>query len=337
MKQYLLKVWMTAALSLLALGGVWGQAAPTVESLSPADDATEVSVGTTAFVLTFSEDVEFTDSGNARLFKDGNYLEGLELFSGNGNAVISGNTLTLTFVNSLAYSSDYYITIPNNSLRSVSGGVLFGGIAANEWSFTTEADASLPVTATLAPLDDTTDLPVTTTSFVLTFSEDVEFTDSGNARLFKDGNYLESLELFSGNGNAVISGNTLTLTFVNSLAYSSDYYITIPNNSLRSVSSGVLFGGIAVGDWSFTTEVEPEPLLMLYSSPEDGDVEVPRAPTLKVSFDQEITWGPSGVLTIHRSDNNDTVATISREQIGASISQYQLSIVFSSESLEYGK
>src|SRR5690554_2818040 len=88
----------------------------------------------------------------------------------------------------------------------------------------------------------------------------------------------------------------------------------------------------------FTTEVAPEPLLMDTSSlsPENSSDEVPRAPTLEVSFNQAITWGPTGVLTIHRSDNDAPAATISREQTGATISQNQLSIVFSSESLEYG-
>src|SRR5690554_4273643 len=47
MKQYLLKVWMTAALSLLVVGGVWGQTAPTVVSLSPANGEPGVPVGTT--------------------------------------------------------------------------------------------------------------------------------------------------------------------------------------------------------------------------------------------------------------------------------------------------
>ena len=63
MKQYLLKVWMTAALSLLVVGGVWGQTAPTVVSLSPVDNTTELPVGTSNFVMTFSVAIEFNPTG----------------------------------------------------------------------------------------------------------------------------------------------------------------------------------------------------------------------------------------------------------------------------------
>src|SRR5690554_5856971 len=88
----------------------------------------------------------------------------------------------------------------------------------------------------------------------------------------------------------------------------------------------------------FTTEVAPEPLLMDTSSlsPENSSDEVPRAPTLEVSFNQAITWGSSGVLTIRRYDNGATAATIYRGGTGATISQNKLSIIFSSDSLEYG-
>lgn len=42
------------------------------------------------------------------------------------------------------------------------------------------------------------------------------------------------------------------------------------------------------------------------------------------------------MLTIHRYDDDSTAATISRGETGATISQDKLSIIFSSDRLEYG-
>src|SRR5690554_6916923 len=64
MKQYLLKVWMTAALSLLALGGVWGQTV----TYSPSIGATDVSVSP---VLSIEFDGEVTiGSGNIYVYNE---------------------------------------------------------------------------------------------------------------------------------------------------------------------------------------------------------------------------------------------------------------------------
>src|SRR5690554_3120716 len=368
MKQYLLKVWMTAALSLLALGGVWGQESytpgyPNVSDITHESATLNVSAsvgGTVNTTVTIpgvgpisisyaTHEVRFivlSENDPAPLIEEVKAWSG----DGNGGAIEEGLYGTISLKESGAAFSFQFQNLPSSAnflvyLVTVEYGEDKSLVIEDEISSGSATSLPLntlppptPLTATLSPADDATNVHVSTSTFEITFSEDVEFTDSGSARLFKDGSYLEALELLSENGNTVISGNTLTLTFINSLAYSSDYYITIPNNSLQSVSSGVLFGGIAAGEWSFTTEAEPDPLLMNASSlsPENSSDEVPRAPTLEVSFNQAITWGSSGVLTIHRYDNGATAATISRGGTGATISQNKLSIIFSSDSLEYG-
>ena len=422
---------------------------PLTATLSPADDAPNVPVSTSTFVLTFSEDIEFTGAGNmyAGLYKNGSSVEGQLLATSNGNVVIDNlnNSLTISFSHSFDYDTGYYITIPSGAVQAVATAVEFPGLSAGEWSFTTEAapftidyqvpedgaidvalNASLVATfnqniqlGTSAAvhiydylseslvetittglsvsgsdliINPTTDLAEGTHYYVVIPSGAVETTSGApfagltnkdawdfttaylplenpilspahNAvGVLKDAvlslQFDKDIELGSGTiaiytssgqeklfdasspSVSIVNDNTLQIDLSNNALadYETVYDVRIAPTLIKRVGSDVYFAGFGAGEWSFTTEVQPDPVLMITSSlsPADGAVEVSRAPTLQVSFDQEITWGPSGVLTIHRSDNDATAATISREQTGASISQDQLSIVFSSESLEYG-
>src|SRR5690554_8164827 len=126
MKQYLLKVWMTAALSLLALGGVWGQAAPTVVSLSPADGETGVDPSSD-FTVTFSKDIRFNPSGRfyydiyvvgeERLFDYGTVEDGVVTKIG---SAMCRDDVSLSF-SGLDYYISYYIVVELNDIQSLSG------------------------------------------------------------------------------------------------------------------------------------------------------------------------------------------------------------------------
>lgn len=417
-------------------------AALTVSSLTPSDDAPNVPISTSTFVLTFSENVELAGGTVlVELLQSGSVVGSTGLYSSN----ISDNVISLTFNHALGYAEEYEIVFPANAIKSVATGALYPGLAPGEWSFTTEA---APFTLDILLPEDGASNVALDASLVATFNQNIQFGASAAVHIYdyatetlfetvdvglsvsgadliinptsdltegthyyvvipagavettsgapfaglsdKDAwdfttIYLplenplltpvhnavgvlknpvlslvfdKNIELGSGtigiyNGStqeklfdasssavSIVNNNTLQIDLSNnSLAeYGTVYDVRIASTLIKRVGAEVYFGGFGQDEWSFTTEVQPDPVLMITSSlsPADGAVEVSRAPTLQVSFDQEITWGPSGVLTIHRSDNDATAATISREQTGASISQDQLSIVFSSESLEYG-
>lgn len=417
---------------------------PLTATLSPADDATNVPVSTSNFVLTFSENVELADGTfYAELFEVGviEAVDAKRLYSTN----ISNNVVSLSFNHTLEHAKEYEIVFPVNAIKSVATGALFPGISAGEWSFTTEAapftldlqvpedgasnvalDASLvatfnqniqlgtgaevhiydylseslveiittglSVSGSELTIDPTTDLTEGTHYYVvipagavettsgapfaglsdkdawdfttvylplenpvlspahnadgvlkdavlsLQFDKDIEL-GSGTIGIY---NGFTQEKLFDASSTAVsiVNNNTLQIDLSSNPlpAYGTVYDVRIASTLIKRVGSDVYFAGFDAGEWSFTTEVEPDPLLMITSSlsPEDGDVEVPRAPILEVTFDQEITWGPSGVLTIHRYDDGAPAATISRGETGATISQDKLSIIFSSDRLDYG-
>src|SRR5690554_5634834 len=420
------------------------EAAPTPlnATLSPADDATNVPVSTSTFEIRFSEDVEL--AGGAvlvELYQSGTFVGSTGLYSLN----ISNNVVSLSFNHTLEYEKEYEIVFPANAIKSVATGVLFPGLSAGEWSFTTEAapftldlqepedgasnvalDASLvatfnqniklgtsaavhiydyqsellvetittglSVSGSELTIDPTTDLTegtyyyvvipngaVETTSgapfaglsdkdawdfttvylplenpvfspgystdgvlkdavFSLQFDKDIEL-GSGTIGIYT-GSTQEKLFDASSTAVSIVNNNTLQIDLSNNALaeYGAVYDVRIASTLIKRVGSEVYFAGFGADEWAFTTEVAPDPLLMNTSSlsPANGSFEVPRAPTLEVSFNQAITWGPSGVLTIHRYDNDATAATISREETGATISQDKLSIIFSSDRLEYG-
>ncbi|WP_088654676.1 Ig-like domain-containing protein [Geofilum rhodophaeum] len=434
---------------LLAIPGEWSfttTAAPTplTATLSPVDDTPNVPVSTATFEITFSEDVEMADGVFfVSLFEKGvtPSKRNVELYSG----LISGTIVSIDFDFQFLYGKEYEIVFPANAIKSVATGALFPGLSAGEWSFTTEA---APFTIDLqVPEDGAIDVALNA-SLVATFNQNIQLGTSAAVHIY---DYLSESLVETITTGLSVSGSDLIINPTTDLAEGTHYYVVIPNGAvettsgapfaglsdkdawdfttvylplenpvlspthnavgvlkdavlslqfdkeielgsgtigiyngstqeklfdassaavsivnnntlqidlsnnplpeyetvydvriastlIKRVGSDVYFVGFDAGEWSFTTEVQPDPVLMTTSSlsPADGAVEVSRAPTLQVGFDQEITWGPSGVLTIHRSDNDATAATISREQTGASISQDQLSIVFSSESLEYG-
>src|SRR5690554_4056461 len=452
--------WVFISESALEVDGIaWNQlsdtqggwsftttAAPTplTATLSPADDATNVPVSTSTFEITFSENVKMADGEFfVRLFEKGvtPSKRGVELYSG----LISGTIVSIDFDFQFLYGKEYEIVFPANAIKSDATGVLFPGLSAGEWSFTTEA---APFTLDVLLPEDGASNVALDASLVATFNQDIQLGTSDEVHIYA---YQSESGVETITTELSVSGSDLIINPTSDLAEGTHYYVVIPAGAVETTSgepfaglsdkdawdfttvylplenpvlspahkadgvlkeavlslqfdkdielgsgtiaiytssgqeklfdasspsvsivnnnklqidlssnplpeyetvydvriastlikrdgSEVYFAGFGAGEWSFTTEAEPDPLLMDTSSlsPADGADEVPRAPTLEVSFNQAITWGLSGVLTIHRYDNDATVATISPGETGATISQDKLSIIFSSDRLEYG-
>ena len=119
------------------------ETAPTLESFTPADGATDVSLDTN-FTLTFSEPVGWI-AGNflIRDASDNTYVA--EIAAGGG--IIAGlgtNTLTINPSNNLEYDTDYYIQIEGTAIAD-DGGNEYAGISdATTWNFTTEDNPPSP-------------------------------------------------------------------------------------------------------------------------------------------------------------------------------------------------
>jgi hypothetical protein len=322
MKQYLLKVWMTAALSLLVVGGVWGQESytpgyPNVSDITHESAKLNVSASVgggnnrrpthyALFVVLESTDtapeiqdvIDWTDDANSGAIPEGRYGEiGLSAPGTEFSIEAFGLDAETAYV--------VYIVTTENDYETV----VIETTEPTAVPFTTTV-APTPLTATLSPANDATNVPVSTSTFVLTFSEDVEFTGAENmyAGLYKNGSSVEGQLLATSNGNVVIDNlnNSLTISFSHSFDYDTDYYITIPSGAVQAVATAVEFPGLSAGEWSFTTEVEPIPADPPYVVtdgyfPAPGATEVPRNTELRLTFNEAIEFGDlSALFLIHR-------------------------------------
>src|SRR5690554_6057767 len=308
------------------------KAAPlTLDLQVPEDGASDVALSA-SLVATFNQNIHLGSGAEVHIY---DYQSESLVETITTELSLSGSDLIINPTSDLAEGTHYYVVIPNGAVETTSGAPFAGLSDKDAWDFTT---VYLPLENPVLSPAHNDDGVLKDVVLSLEFDKDIEL-GSGNIEIYSDGVEVRVLTKNS-SSVSIVNNNTLQIDLSNNPLpeYETVYDVRIASTLIKRVGSDVYFVGFDAGEWSFTTEVQPDPVLMTTSSlsPADGDVEVSRAPTLQVSFDQEITWGPSGVLTIRRSDNDATAATISREQTGASISQDQLSIVFSSESLEYG-
>ena len=110
--------------------------APTVSTLSPADNATSVSLNSN-LVITFSQTVT-ADTGNIVIKKssDDSIIETIPVTDGK---VTGGGSATITINPDTTFteSTGYYVTIPNTAFKNGSSAYFTGITNSSTWNFTT--------------------------------------------------------------------------------------------------------------------------------------------------------------------------------------------------------
>ena len=108
--------------------------APTIFSLSPADNATLVAVDVN-LVLTFSENV-VSGSGNVAIKKtsDDSVVEVVEASATTGDGT---KTITVNPAANLAANTGYYVTVGADAFKDAAGNMFAGISDKNTWNFTT--------------------------------------------------------------------------------------------------------------------------------------------------------------------------------------------------------
>lgn len=111
---------------------------PTASTLSPADDATDIAIGTN-LVITFDETVA-TSTGDLVVYKtsDDSTVETIDITS--DSVTMSGTEFTVDLASDLGYSTEYYVFIDATAFDDEAGNSYAGITASTTWSFTTLAD-----------------------------------------------------------------------------------------------------------------------------------------------------------------------------------------------------
>ncbi|MBE8232839.1 MAG: Ig-like domain-containing protein, partial [Endozoicomonadaceae bacterium] len=251
---------------------------PTLSTLSPADNATDIST-TANLVITLSENAA-KGTGNILIKKtaDDSTAETIDVTS--GLVTISGAVVTINPSITLDSNTEYYVQIPATALDDSSGNSYAGITDTTSWSFTT-LDNAAPTLSTLSPADNATDVS-TTANLVITLSENAA-KGAGNILIKKtsDDSTAETIDVTS--GLVTIGGAVVTINPSITLDSNTEYYVQIPATALDD-SSGNSYAGITdTTSWSFTTLDNAAPTLSTLS-PADNATDVSTTANLVITL-----------------------------------------------------
>lgn len=288
--------------------------APTVSSLNPADNATDVSI-TTNLQITFSETV-VAGTGNINIKASSNdaLLEAVDVTS--NKVTISGSTATINPAANLANGTGYYVEVPQGGFKDAANNNFAGITDKTTWNFTTaQADNTAPTISSLSPADGASTVNIAD-NLVITFSENVQ-AGSGNIEIKKsaDDQTQETISVTS--QNVSINGAVVTINPSNDLAYMTDYYVQIAQGAFKDAANNEFAGITDKTTWNFTTDMEPDQTAPTISSlnPADEAVDVSISTNLEITFDENVQKGTGNVDILQASDNTiyETVSVTSSD------------------------
>ena len=104
---------------------------PTLDSFTPADDATEVPVDAD-LVFTFSESVQ-AGTGTIAVFDADGLVEAVSV----ENAIFDGNTVTVDLLTDLDPGTEYFVRVQPTAIEDEAGNAFAGIAAPTDFNFTT--------------------------------------------------------------------------------------------------------------------------------------------------------------------------------------------------------
>jgi hypothetical protein len=263
--------------------------APTVADLSPAHNATGVSVSSN-LALTFSEPVTKAATGSITI-THGETSQSISL--ADVSLSPDGRTATIDPAN-FPYATGVSVSVPGTAFSDLAGNA-FAGIGAADWNFTTgaEPDGKAP-TATLSPADGAGNVSVST-NLVLTFSEPVTKAATGTISI-THGETGQSISLadvtLSDDGREAIINPA-------NFPYATTVSVAVPNAAFSDLA-GNPYAGTTASTWRFTTGTAPDtqaPTATL--SPVNGATNVPVGDNLVLTFSEPVTKGTGSIAITH--------------------------------------
>ncbi|MFC2152743.1 beta strand repeat-containing protein, partial [Bacteroidota bacterium] len=242
--------------------------APIVNTLSPLDNAIDVSVNSN-LVITFNEDVD-KGSGNITIYDitAGATHEIISVAS--AQVTVAFDQVTIDPSVNFASESEYYVLVENGAFQDESGND-YGGISSTtEWTFTVE-DINPPTVSSLSPVDDATGVSIVT-DLELTFNEDV-IKGTGLVSIVNATTASTHESFDVSDARVTINTNTVTINPSTDFVGTNDYYVQIASTAITDASGNDFAGITGTTSWNYTTGDESAPIVNTYS-PADNDINV---------------------------------------------------------------
>ena len=235
--------------SLAELSGAGDDSPPGVLSLTPADNASTVSVGAN-LVITFTEPVKAGTGTLQLLSSTGAVLRSIDVT--NTAAVrVTGNVVTIDPGVNLAPLTDYAVVVPAGSFVDLANNPFAGLTDPKAWNFTTAiADTLAPVIVSLTPADNAVGVSPSA-NLVIAFNEEVQ---AGSGQIvIRDGAGAVWRSISSADTTQVsIVGGTVTINPSVDLSPGSGYSVTVDAGAFVDLGGNAHAGLLAGGFWNFS-------------------------------------------------------------------------------------
>jgi 6-phosphogluconolactonase (cycloisomerase 2 family) len=254
--------------------------APTVSTVSPADNATGV-VQDPDLVITFSENMQKA-AGSIVLKKssDDAVVESIDVSS--SQVTVSGAVATIDPSVTFSQNTGYYVEVAPGAFEDLSGKDFAGIAGPTAWNFMTGDFA--PLVAQLVPADNATSVALRP-DLMMTFNEEVaNGVGAMVLRKSSDGTVVEQINVPS--AAVTIMGATATIDLASTLELNTGYYVEMTPGSFQDLTGNNCAGLSGAAAWNFTT-TDVLPLVVVGTSPELAGT-LPPVSSLEVTFNQPI-------------------------------------------------
>ncbi|QJD84666.1 Ig-like domain-containing protein [Cohnella herbarum] len=254
--------------------------APSLITLSPSDNATEVALDT-KLTLTFNEPIVASDAFIDLYKSNGDLVESIKA-SNKTRVAVSGNKATITPAAALLNDTSYYVIVPKGAFEDESGNDYAGLLTSADWNFKTLKDMIPPKIVSLSPAHQAVDVP-RDTKLTLKFSEPV--LPVAGKKVMIHYNYQDQEILDLGGPGVEVNGDTVTVTLAKTLPYNFNVQVNVDAGALVD-QAGNPSALIQYMSWTFTTVKDTLPPFVTQYSPANGAADVSITPVLRMDFSE---------------------------------------------------
>lgn len=299
-------------------------------SITPADNATSVSVLTDKLTITFDHNVAAGTEKYVEIKDVKSNTTFARIRTSSSQVAINGATAIITLPSYPKFNanSSYYVLVDAGAFIETDSGSNhpFPGISnASAWNFTTGYgnDTTRPSLKSLSPVAGGI-LTATTGNLVLTFTEPV-FQDSGTIeiRTVTGGSLFRSIPVTSGR---VSGGGTDTITIDATSAYGGEvskafvnntaYYVTVGSRAFKD-GVGLYFDGLtSSSSWRYTVTQDNVKPTLAATSPANNSISADPNANLSATFSEAVQPG-NGQIKLQCVSNTSSLCIT--QQVGTSV------------------
>ena len=279
------------------------QTAPTISSLTPANDATDVPINTN-LEIEFSEPVVLGSGSFFVKFYSSNANRFIINFNSD-DVILSGNTVTVSLPSDLAFDTRYWIGINPGTITDMAGNDFAGIVTANkdDWNFTTFPELTH---VSLFPADNSIDADPTL-PMEIEFPRNVN-KGSGSIRIIDTDGFVEINTIDVNSSDVTISNNIVSI--VNAIPDDNVSLRILIDAGAFTDEFGGAYDGLTAGLWDFTVQSTDTTAPFIVSmTPMDNATEVSIDTDLVIEFNEDVILG-NGNFRIYFYNNNSVTQTI---------------------------